>query len=237
MMPCRRRIRLKPNHGDYLCNESAWRKRRQIQVECARKMTDHRQYAPATVRNRDFILGVLRDVLPMTGVILEIASGSGEHVVHFARNFPSLTFQPSDPGPEALLSVAAWVKDAQVTNVRAPLVLDASQSIWPIASADGIICINMVHISPWDATVGLISGAASILAPGSPLYLYGPYKRKGFATAPSNQAFDRNLRDRNPTWGLRDLEAVAAIAQSVGFSVPAVTEMPANNLSVVFRRM
>ena len=121
-------------------------------------MTDHRQYAPATVRNRDFILDVLRDVLPMTGVILEIASGSGEHVVHFARNLPSLVFQPSDPEPEALLSVAAWVKDAQVTNVRAPIVLDASQSLWPIASADGIICINMVHISPWDATCRIDQG-------------------------------------------------------------------------------
>src|SRR6201984_3611255 len=122
------------------------------------EMTDPRQYAPATVRNRDFILDVLRDVLPTTGVILEIASGSGEHVVHFARNLPSLVFQPSDPEPAALLSVAAWVKDAQVTNVRAPIVLDASQSPWPIASADGIICINMVHISPWDATVGMIAG-------------------------------------------------------------------------------
>ena len=122
-------------------------------------MTDHRQYAPATVRNRDFILDVLRDVLPTTGVILEIASGSGEHVVHFARNLPSLVFQPSDPEPDALLSIAAWTKAADVTNVRAPIVLDASQSFWPIASADGIICINMVHISPWDATVGLIKGA------------------------------------------------------------------------------
>jgi hypothetical protein len=200
-------------------------------------MTDRRQYAPATVRNRDFILDVLRQVLPTTGIILEIASGSGEHVIHFARNLPSLVFQPSDSEPDALLSVAAWVKDAHATNVRVPIVLDASQSSWPIASADGIICINIVHISPWDAAVGLIRGAAAILPPGSPLYLYGPYKRKGFATAPSNQAFDRNLRDRNPTWGLRDLEAVAAIAQSVGFSVPAVTEMPANNLSVVFRRL
>jgi len=202
-----------------------------------RKMTDHRQYAPATVRNRDFILDVLRDVLPMTGVIVEIASGSGEHVVHFARNLPSLVFQPSDPEPDALLSVAAWMKAAEVTNVRAPIVLDASQSPWPIVSADGIICINMVHISPWDASVGLIRGAAAILPPGSPLYLYGPYKRKGFATAPSNEAFDRNLRDRNPIWGLRDLEAIAAIAQSAGFSIPDITEMPANNLSVVFRRM
>ena len=200
-------------------------------------MTDHRQYAPATLRNRDFILDVLRDVLPTTGVILEIASGSGEHVVHFARNLPSLVFQPSDPEPDALLSVAAWMKAAEVTNVRAPIVLDASRSLWPIASADGIICINMVHISPWDASVGLIRGAAAILPPGSPLYLYGPYKRKGFATALSNQAFDGNLRDRNPTRGLRDLEAVAAIAQSAGFSIPDITEMPANNLSIVFRRM
>jgi Protein of unknown function (DUF938) len=200
-------------------------------------MTDHRQYAPATVRNRDFILDVLRDVLPMTGVILEIASGSGEHVVHFARNLPSLVFQPSDPEPDALLSVAAWMKAAEVTNVRAPIVLDASQSPWPISSADGIICINMVHISPWNASVGLIRGAAAILPVGSPLYLYGPYKRKGFATAPSNEAFDRNLRDRNPIWGLRDLEAIAAIAQSAGFSIPDITEMPANNLSIVFRRM
>jgi hypothetical protein len=200
-------------------------------------MTDHRQYAPATVRNRDFILDVLREVLPTTGVILEIASGSGEHVVHFARNLPSLVFQPSDPEPDALLSVAAWMKAAEVTNVRTPIVLDASQPRWPIASADGIICINMVHISPWDATIGLITGAAATLPPGSPLYLYGPYKRKGFATAPSNEAFDRNLRDRNPIWGLRDLEAIAAIAQSAGFSIPDITEMPANNLSIVFRRM
>jgi Protein of unknown function (DUF938) len=200
-------------------------------------MGDDRQYAPATLRNRDFILAVLRSVLPTTGVILEIASGSGEHIVHFARNFPALIFQPSDPEPDALLSVAAWVKATRVTNVRAPIVLDASQSFWPIAGADGIICINMVHISPWEATLGLFKGAAAILPPASPLYLYGPYKREGFATAPSNQAFDRSLRDRDPNWALRDLEVVVAIAQSAGLSAPVITEMPANNLSVVFRRM
>jgi len=200
-------------------------------------MSDDRQYAPATLRNREFILDVLRDVLPMTGVILEIASGSGEHIVHFARNLPALVFQPSDPDPNALLSIAAWVSATGVTNVRAPLALDASLSVWPVASVDGIVCINMVHISPWEATVGLIKGAATILPPASPLYLYGPYIREGFATAPSNQAFDRSLRDRNPHWGVRELETVAAVAQSVGFSVPSVTEMPANNLSVVFRRM
>src|SRR5271156_6414258 len=200
-------------------------------------MGDDRQYAPATLRNRDFILAVLRGVLPTTGVILEIASGSGEHIVHFARNFPALIFQPSDPEPDALLSVAAWVKETRVTNVRAPIVLDASQSFWPIASADGIICINMVHISPWEATLGLIKGAAAILPPASPLYLYGPYIREGFATAPSNQAFDRSLRDRNQRWGVRELETVAAVAQSVGFSVAIIAEMPANNRSVVLRRM
>ena len=199
-------------------------------------MSHDRQYAPATLRNRDFILDVLRDVLPKTGLILEIASGSGEHIVHFAKNLPSLVFQPSDPDADARLSVAAWVKATDVSNVRSPIALDASNPVWPIASADGIICINMIHISPWEATVGLINGAAAVLPPGSPLYLYGPYISEGFATAPSNQAFDRSLRDRNQNWGLRDLEAVAAIAQSVGFSAPVITEMPANNLSVVFLR-
>jgi hypothetical protein len=199
-------------------------------------MSDDRQYTPATLRNRDFILDVLRNVLPRTGVILEIASGSGEHIIHFARNFRALIFQPSDPEPAALLSVATWVKATGVTNVRAAIALDASQAVWPIASADGIICINMVHISPWEATMGLIKGAAAILPSSSPLYLYVPYIREGVATAPSNQAFDRSLRDRNPAWGLRNLEAVAAIVQSAGFSAPVITEMPANNLSVVFRR-
>jgi hypothetical protein len=122
-------------------------------------------------------------------------------------------------------------------ELRKPILVDASQSVWPIASADGIICINMVHISPWEATLGLIKGAAAILAPASPFYLYGAYLRERFATTPSNQAFDRSLRDRNPTWGLRALEAVAAMAQSNGFSAPVITEMPANNLSVVFRRL
>ena len=199
-------------------------------------MSDDRQYAPATLRNRDSILDVLRNVLPMSGLVLEIASGSGEHVVHFAKSFPSLVFQPSDTEPEALQSVAAWVKATGVTNVRAPVFLDASQP-WPIASADGIICINMIHISPWHATLGLIKSAAAILPPAAPLYFYGPHKREGVATALSNQAFDRSLRDSNPTWGLRDIEAVAAVANSVGFSTPVVTEMPANNLSVVFRWM
>jgi Protein of unknown function (DUF938) len=201
------------------------------------QMSDHRQHAPASLRNRESILGVLRSVLPTTGVVLEIASGTGEHVVHFAQNLTDLIFQPSDPDPDALLSISAWMKATSVTNVRPPVILDASQPPWPITSADGIICINMVHISPWSATGGLIKGAAAILPPASPLYLYGPYKREGILTAPSNEAFDRSLRDREPTWGLRDLEAVVTMARSAGFSEPIITEMPTNNLSVVFRRM
>ena len=126
-------------------------------------MSDDRQYAPATLRNRDFILDVLRDVLPRTGIILEVASGSGEHVVHFARSLPHLAFQPSDPEPDALLSIAGWTKAAPVKNVRAPIALDASNPVWPIVSADGVICINMVHIARWEATLGLIKGAAAIL--------------------------------------------------------------------------
>jgi Protein of unknown function (DUF938) len=163
-----------------------------------RTTNDDRQHAPATRRNRDFILDVLRDVLPTTGVILEIASGSGEH--HFARCFPRIAFQPSDPGPDARFSIAAWAKAADVENVHAPIALDASEPVWPIASADGIICINMIHISPWEATLGLMKGAAAIMPPEAPLYLYGPYKREGFKTAPSNQAFDQSLRNRNPNW-------------------------------------
>src|SRR5271157_4389657 len=153
------------------------------------------------------------------------------------REISRVSFSNPPIEPDALQSVAAWVEATRVINVRAPMVLDVSQSPWPIASADGIICINMVHISPWDATLGLIRGAAAILPRTAPFYLYGPYKREGFATASSNQAFDRSLRDRNLAWGLRDLEAVAATAQSVGFSLPTITEMPANNLSVVFHRI
>ena len=200
-------------------------------------MTDHRLHAPATLRNRDAILEVLRRVLPTTGLVLEVASGSGEHVVHFAQHLPDLTFQPSDPSPEALLSISAWVEATRVTNVRPPVILDASEAPWPIASADAVLCINMVHIAPWNATVGLMNGAAKSLPLGMPLYLYGPYRRGGVPTAASNEEFDRSLRAREPSWGLRDLEAVAMLARSTGFSEPIITAMPANNLSVVFRRV
>ncbi len=199
-------------------------------------MTDHRLQAPATLRNREPILDVLRGVFPTSGLVLEIASGSGEHVMHFAQHLPHLTFQPSDPDAAALQSIAAWTRDSGVTNVLPPVMLDASSNDWPLTTADAIICINMIHISPWRASEGLMRGAAKLLRTGAPLYLYGPYRRADVITAPSNEAFDADLKSRNAEWGLRDLEAVAKLAQSTGFSAPAITEMPANNLSVVFRR-
>lgn len=199
-------------------------------------MTDHRLQYPATLRNRDVILGVLRGILPASGVVLEIASGSGEHVVHFANALPGLTFQPSDPEPEAVRSIAAWIQDSGATNIRSPLILDASATNWPVNTADAVLCINMIHISPWSATEGLMRGAARVLKNGAPLYLYGPYRQTGIATAPSNEAFDDSLKSRNAEWGLRDLDTVAELARSVGFSAPQIIQMPANNLSVVFRR-
>ncbi len=200
-------------------------------------MSDDRLHYPSTARNRDAILAVLRDVLPASGVVLEIASGSGEHVVHFAQAFRGLIFQPSDPEPDARQSIAAWAQQIGLANVRRPLALDAAAEDWPLSSADAILCINMIHIAPWRASEGLFRGAARWLPAGAPLYLYGPYRRADVVTVPSNEAFDESLKARNPEWGLRDLETVAALARDHGFSVPAVTEMPANNLSVVFRRV
>lgn len=194
-----------------------------------------RQTAPAVARNRDAILAVLRGVLPRKGLVLEIASGTGEHAVHFAQNFPDLTFQPSDPDLFARKSIAAWTEAEQLNNVAPPLALDASAPDWPVARADAIVCINMVHISPWAATLGLFAQARRLLPAGAPLYLYGAYKRGGAHTAPSNVAFDAWLRAQNPAYGVRDLEAVAHVAAQNGFGSPEIVEMPANNFSLIFR--
>lgn len=200
-------------------------------------MTSHRLQYPATQRNRDAILEVLRGVMPPSGLVLEIASGSGEHIVHFANAMPGLTFQPSDPEDAARLSIAAWTAETGLSNIRPPLAIDVRREPWPIAQADAMLCINMIHISPWEATQALMRNAGRILSKGAPLYLYGPYRQKDVVTADSNEAFDADLKSRNPQWGLRQLDDVAALAREAGFSGPAVTPMPANNLSVVFRRM
>ena len=198
-------------------------------------MTDHRRSAPHVARNAAPIVEVLRDVLPERGLVLEIASGSGEHALHFARLFPDLLFQPSDPEPAALRSIDAWRAEAGLSNLLPALALDVRAAEWPIAAADAILCINMIHISPWAATEGLMRGAGRLLAPAAPLYLYGPYRQAGVETAPSNEAFDESLRMRDPDWGVRDLEAVVAEAARNGLRLERVTPMPANNLSVVLR--
>jgi len=199
-------------------------------------MTSHRLQYPATQRNRDAILDVLRGVLPPSGLVLEIASGSGEHIVHFANALPGLTFQPSDPEDAAQLSIAAWAGETGLANIRPPLAIDVRREPWPIMQADAMLCINMIHISPWEATQALMRNAGRILSKGAPLYLYGPYRRKDIVTADSNEAFDADLKSRNPQWGLRQLDDVAELAHAAGFSGPEVTPMPANNLSVVFWR-
>lgn len=196
-----------------------------------------RRVAPAAARNREPILAVLRHVLPPSGTILEIASGSGEHAVHFARMLPDLLWQPSDPDPDSVASISAWRDEASLPNLLEPIALDATASEWPMDHADAILCINMVHISPWSATEGLMAGAERLLAPGASLVLYGPYRRDGKHTAPSNAAFDADLRARNPAWGVRDVADVAALAEGRGLSLDRLVEMPANNLTLVFRRI
>jgi hypothetical protein len=194
-----------------------------------------KRHAPATLRNRDAILAVLREALPSSGLVLEVASGSGEHAVHFAAGLPALDWQPSDPDPAALASIEAWRAEVDLPNLRAPMLLDAAAD-WPIERADAILCINMTHISPWHATVGLFTQGARILPKDAPLILYGPYFQADVAPAPSNVAFDASLRARDPRWGIRVLEDVATLATAEGFALDRVQAMPANNLSLLFRR-
>jgi cyclopropane fatty-acyl-phospholipid synthase-like methyltransferase len=197
---------------------------------------DQRLSSPSALRNRGPISDVLRTVLSESGTVLEIASGSGEHITHFAARFPALTWQPSDPSAEARGSILEWSEAEGVTNVLPPLDLDAASDTWPIDRADAIIAINMVHISPWSATLGLLKGAGRLLPAGGTLFLYGPYQRQGQPLVPSNAAFDASLRARNPAWGIRLLEDVADAAEQSGLVLTATVEMPANNLSVLFRR-
>lgn len=198
--------------------------------------SDDKRHAPATLRNREAIGAVLAAWLPAAGTVLEVASGSGEHVVHFAATFPALNWQPSDPDPAGLVSIAAWRAEAGLANVAPPLALDASADIWPAAQADAVLCINMVHISPWAATLGLLAGAERVLAPGAPLILYGPYIEPDVPTADSNLAFDASLRARDPAWGLRHSDAVKVAAAAAGLTFAERRAMPANNLMLLFRR-
>jgi SAM-dependent methyltransferase len=194
-----------------------------------------KQSSEAAARNREPIREVLARHLPASGFVLEIASGTGMHAVHFAANFPALTWQPSDADPVALASIAAWRDEARLPNLRAPIELDVSVTPWPVASADAVLAINMVHIAPFEMTTALFAGAASVVREDGLLYLYGPYRFDG-VTAPSNDAFDRSLRARDPRWGVRDTRDLGEVAARTGFALVDTVAMPANNHSLVFRR-
>ena len=194
--------------------------------------------SPAAERNKTPILEELRQLLPASGAVLEIACGTGQHVVHFAAAFPAVSWQPTDPDPQCVLATATRCDSAHLKNIHAPLQLDVHQATWPVADDfDAVLCINMIHIAPWSATAALLAGAARVLRGDGPrlVLLYGPYKEGGRHTAPSNEAFDASLRSRDPRWGVRDLEAVAEVAGSCGFALHAVHRLPANNLFVVLR--
>jgi len=193
-----------------------------------------KRFAQSADRNKGPILEVLRSVLPASGLVLEIGSGTGQHATHFARALPSLEWQPTDVDPELRRSVEAWIRDEGLSNVRAPIALDVHDRPWPIDRADAVVCINMIHVAPWQSTLDLFEGARSI--DPSVIVLYGPYRRSGAHTAPSNEQFDASLKANDPTWGVRDLEAVEKVATENGFMLVEVVQMPANNFCVVFRK-
>ena len=197
---------------------------------------DARQ-SPSTARNREPILSVLRPRLPARGLVLEVAAGAGEHAVYFAAAFADLQWQPTDADAEALASVAAWRRHAGLDNLLPALRLDAAQpDTWPVERADAIVAINMIHISPWRATEGLMAGAARCLPPGAGLFLYGPYFEEGVPAAPSNVQFDQSLRQRNPDWGIRRLDDLVPLGARHSLSLSERIAMPANNLVLVFRK-
>ena len=200
------------------------------------KLDDGRWRSGPAERNKGPILEILRRFLPQTGLVLEIASGTGQHVAHFAGALPGLTWQPSDADAELRASVALWTREEEHANVNVPLDLDVCRSPWPLARADAIVCINMIHGATWAATQGLFRGAGRVLSAGGIVFLYGPYRRFGRHTASSNERFDAQLRAQDPEWGLRDMEEVARTAGKEGIDLVATIEMPANNFSLVLRK-
>lgn len=196
---------------------------------------DRRRSAPAALRNREPVAEILHEWLPDNGLVLEIASGTGEHAVYFAERFPALDWQPSDIHTDALASIEGWIDAKALPNLRAPVVLDAGASDWPIDRADAVLSINMVHISPWKSALGLIDGATHLLSAGGPLILYGPWVRDDVRTVQSNLDFDADLRRRDPDWGLRKVEDFAAAAED-RFELVETRTMPANNMMLLLRR-
>ena len=185
-------------------------------------------------RNKQPIADLLADLLPETGEVLEVASGTGQHVAWFARRFPGLQWQPTDPDPAALRAIPLWT--AGLANIGPPLALDVTNHDWPVDRADAVVCINMVHIAPWAAAEGLMAGAGRVLAAGGLLFLYGPFRQHGRHTAPSNERFDRSLRHRHPDWGIRDMGEIAASGAASGLTLREAHPMPANNFTLIFEK-
>lgn len=194
-----------------------------------------RRSSPAALRNREPIAEVLKDWLPPSGTVLEVASGTGEHAVHFARRFPALQWQPSDQSSEAIRSIEAWRAEAQLSNFLDPIQLNASDPTWPVQSAEAVLCINMTHISPWSATLGLLEGSSRVLGSGAPLIFYGPWFADDVPAAPSNLDFNLQLRSRDSAWGVRKVEDLAAAASARGFKLTDRRAMPANNFMLLLR--
>ena len=200
------------------------------------KTADGKWSIPAAERNKEPILGVLARVLPSRGLVLEIASGTGQHVMHFAKALSGLTWQPSDPDAELRASIALRIREERRANVNRPIDLDVTKLPWPLQTADAVVAINLIHVAPWSATLALFEGAKALLSTQGVLFLYGPYRRHGQHTSKSNEQFDSDLHAQNSEWGLRDLEAVSETAASSGFALAEIVEMPANNFSLVFKR-
>ncbi|MGD2132086.1 MAG: DUF938 domain-containing protein [Maricaulaceae bacterium] len=212
---------------------------RPIALEDRAAHDDARLSSPSAGRNRDPIRDVLAPLLPEGARVLEIASGTGEHAAHIAKARPDLDWTPSELDPASRASVAAWAKAEGLANIRPPLAIDATAPSWGVEDQppfDAVVNVNMIHIAPWEACAGLLAGAGRVLKPGGFLFLYGPFARSGEHTAPSNAAFSESLKSRDPSWGVRDLDDVEAAAALYGLTLEAAVEMPANNLSVVFRR-
>ena len=195
-----------------------------------------KEYAPATLRNRDAILRVLKLTLPENGLVLEIASGSGEHAAYFAPRLKGLTWQPSAPSSESRASISSWAEEIQGNGLLTPVELDVLVEPWPVLQADAIVCINMIHISPWKVRKSLMAGAGRTLRTGGILYLYGPYKVKGEHTSLSNQAFHESLKSQNTQWGIRDLDDVVSEAKTQGLMHTQSIQMPTNNQSIIFKQ-
>src|SRR5215470_2637670 len=200
------------------------------------KRADGKWFIAAAERNKGPILDVLGRVLPKRGVVLEVASGTGQHIIHFAKALPGLTWQPTDSDPELRESIALRVREEHLVNVKPPIDLDVTRLPWPLQTADAVVCVNMIHVAPWSATLALLEGTKGLLPPQHVLFLYGPYRRFGQHTSKSNEQFDSDLRAHDPEWGLRDLEAVSEAAASSGFVLAEVFEMPVNNFSLIFKR-